>query len=233
MIDNPWLLFAVLPVAAYVIGSTPFGVIIARFRNVDLRSKGSGNVGATNVGRVLGKKWGFLCFFLDVGKGFGPVLAAGLLVRADAGAIPTGAQQASLLMVAFGAIAGHVFSFYLKFRGGKGVATSLGVVLGIFPYFTYAGLCAFAVWIVVTVVSRYVSLGSIIAAVAFVAFFAAFNFSNLGRLWPLGTFAAAMATLIIVRHRSNIARLLAGTESKIGSKRGKQGIETEVEDVST
>ena len=232
MIDNPLLLFAVLPLAAYVIGSTPFGVIIARFHKVDLRSKGSGNVGATNVGRVLGKKWGFLCFFLDVGKGIGPVLAAGLLVRDGAGGIPTGAQQASLLMVAFGAIAGHVFSFYLKFRGGKGVATSLGVVLGVFPYFTYPGLCAFAIWIVVTVTSRYVSLGSIVAAVAFVAIFAAMNFSDLGRLWPLGAFAAVMAALIIFRHRANIARLLAGTENKIGSKRGKRGIETKVEDVS-
>ena len=232
MIENPWLLFGVLPVAAYVIGSTPFGVIIARFHNVDLRSTGSGNVGATNVGRVIGKKWGFVCFFLDVAKGLGPALAAGLLVRADSEAIATSTQQASLLMVAFGAIAGHVFSFWLKFRGGKGVATSLGVVLGIWPYFTYPGLCAFAVWIAVTLATRYVSLGSIVAAVAFVALFAGFNAAELARLWPLGTFAAAMATLIIVRHRTNITRLLAGTESKIGSKRDKPVAETEVEDVS-
>lgn len=219
MIENPWILFVVLPLGAYAIGSTPFGVIIARFHKVDLRTKGSGNVGATNVGRVLGKKWGFVCFFLDVAKGLGPVLAAGLLVRADLAALPTGPQQASLLGVAFGAIAGHVFSFWLKFRGGKGVATSLGVVLGVFPYFTYAGLCAFAVWIAVTMASRYVSLGSIVAAAAFVGLFVTFNFADLGRLWPLGTFAGVMAALIILRHRGNIARLLAGTESKIGTKR--------------
>ena len=222
MIENPWILFAVMPLAAYVIGSTPFGVIIARCHGVDLRSRGSGNVGATNVGRVIGRAWGVVCFFLDVAKGLGPVLAAGLLAGPGLAAVPTMAQQAALLGAAFGAIAGHVFSFWLAFHGGKGVATSLGVVLGVFPYFTYAGLCAFAVWIAVTLISRYVSLGSIVAAGAFVGLFAAFNFAELGRLWPLGTFAGAMAALIIFRHRGNIARLLAGTENKIGSgSRGK------------
>ncbi len=219
MIDSPWILFVALPVAAYLIGSTPFGVIIARLHNVDLRSKGSGNVGATNVGRVIGAKWGLICFALDVAKGLAPVLIAVFLVRGGSGELPTAAQQGSLLGVAFGAIAGHVFSFWLKFRGGKGVATSLGVVLGVFPYFTYPGLCAFGVWIAVTAISRYVSLGSIVAAAAFVGLFAAFNAADLAALWPLGTFAAAMAALIIIRHRTNITRLLAGTESKIGAKR--------------
>ena len=164
MIDNPWILFAALPLAAYVIGSTPVGMIIAHYHNTDLRAKGSGNVGATNVGRVIGRKWGFLCFYLDVAKGFIPVLVASVLVRGDSADLPTATQQASMLGVAFGAIAGHVLSFWLKFRGGKGVATSLGVVLGVFPYFTYPGLCAFAIWIAVTLTTRYVSLGSIVAA---------------------------------------------------------------------
>jgi len=219
MIENPWILFALLPAAAYVIGSTPVGVIIAHFHNEDLRAKGSGNVGATNVGRVIGRKWGFFCFYLDVAKGLVPVLVASMLVCGESSALPTATQQASMLSVAFGAIAGHVFSFWLKFRGGKGVATSLGVVLGVFPYFTYPGLCAFAIWIAVTLISRYVSLGSIVAAAAFVALFAAFNFAHIAALWPLGTFAAVMAALIIVRHRTNITRLLAGTENKIGVKR--------------
>ncbi len=121
----------------------------------------------------------------------------------------------------FGAIAGHVFSLYLKFRGGKGVATALGVVLGIFPYFTYAGLCALGIWIAVTLISRYVSVGSMVAAVAFLPLFAAFNWppTRLWRdLWPLCAFAAAMVLLIVVRHRANIARLLRGQEDKIGSK---------------
>ena len=221
MTDNPVILLVVFPLAAYGIGATPFGVMLARLRGVDLRSVGSGNVGATNVGRALGRKWGYLCFFLDVGKGLAPVLAAGAILRTSAD-FPTLLHQASWLAVGFGAIAGHVFSFYLRFRGGKGVATALGVVLGIFPYFTYAGLAAFGVWVAVTLASRYVSLGSVVAAAAFLPLFVLINWLVLGRclarLWLLGVFAAVMAALIIVRHRSNIQRLLAGTESKIGQK---------------
>jgi glycerol-3-phosphate acyltransferase PlsY len=189
---------------------------------VDLRAVGSGNVGATNVGRALGAKWGYLCFFLDVAKGLAPVLAAGAILRTSAD-FPTLLHQASWLAVGFGTIAGHVFSFYLRFRGGKGVATALGVVLGIFPYFTYAGLAAFAVWVAVTWISRYVSLGSVVAAAAFLPLFLIINSlvlsESLDKLWPLGVFAAAMGALIIVRHRANIRRLLAGTESKIGRKK--------------
>ena len=209
------ILLVVLPLGAYVVGSTPFGVMIARARGVDLRKCGSGNVGATNVGRVLGRKWGLLCFFLDVAKGLAPVLAAGAVIGRSPDAL-TAMAQVLLLAVAFGAIAGHVFSFYLKFRGGKGVATSLGVVLGVFPYFTWPALAALGVWIAVALATRYVSLASMAAAVSFVVFFATFNFSRLAMVWPLGAFASAMAGLIIVRHRANIRRLLAGTENRIG-----------------
>lgn len=226
MIDSPVILLIVFPLAAYGIGSTPVGVVLARMRGVDLRKVGSGNVGATNVGRALGHKWGYVCFFLDVAKGLGPVMVTGAVLRAAAD-FPTLLHQASWLAVGAGAIAGHVFSFYLGFRGGKGVATALGVVLGIWPYFTYAGLAAFAVWVVVTLTSRYISLGSVAAAVAFLPLFVATNCLalgvELGTLWPLGLFAAAMAALILVRHRSNIKRLLAGTESKIGRTRESPG----------
>ena len=218
-IDSRWILLAAGPLAAYVIGSTPFGVLIARTRGVDLRKCGSGSVGATNVGRILGRPMGFLCFFLDVVKGLLPVLAAGALLKLDsASQSPSSLEQAIVLGVGCGAILGHVFSIYLGFRGGKGVATSLGVVLGVFPYFTWPGLAALGVWIVVTLVSRYVSLGSICAAVGFVVFFVLFNHARLAAVWPLGTFAAVMAALIILRHRTNIARLLAGTENRIGRK---------------
>ena len=216
MIDNPLVLFLLLPLAAYAIGSTPFGVLIARSRGVDLRKVGSGNVGATNCGRVLGRKWGYLCFFLDVSKGLGPVLLAGWLVRPDAGP-PGPSQQAAWLLTGCGAIGGHVFSFWLKFRGGKGVATALGVVLGVWPYFTCAGLIALGVWIAVTLASRYVSLGSIAAAGVFLPAFALLNWPPTD-LWPMGVFAASMIALIVVRHRTNIARLLKGTENKIGAK---------------
>lgn len=212
--------FAALPAAAYVIGSMPFGVIIARFCGVDLRIAGSGNVGATNVSRVLGRKWGYLCFALDVLKGFGPVLLVGFYLRGPAGEVLSEYRQAAWLAVAFGTIAGHVFSFWLKFRGGKGVATSLGVLLGFYPYFTWAGLAALAVWGAVVLIWRYVSLASITAAVAFPLLFVAVSLLigwDIGQLWLLLAFATAMAGLVVLRHRSNIARLLAGTENKIGS----------------
>jgi len=221
-IDSRWVLLAAGPLVAYVVGSTPFGVIIARTRGVDLRKCGSGNVGATNVGRVLGRPMGFLCFFLDVAKGLLPVLAAGLWLRSASGR-PSALEQTILLGVGCGAILGHVFSFYLRFHGGKGVATSLGVVLGVYPYFTWPGLAALGVWIAVTLISRYVSLGSICAAAGFVVFFAIFNHARLGAVWPLGAFAAVMATLIVARHRTNIVRLLAGTENRIGKKPAPPG----------
>jgi len=218
MSEHPLILLAVLPAVAYVIGSTPFGVLIARAGGVNLRRVASGNVGATNVARAVGRKWGYLCFFLDVSKGLVPTLLTVLWLGEGSGG-PSLLHQAAWLGVGSGAIVGHVFSFYLGFRGGKGVATALGVVLGIFPYLTWPGLCAFALWIAVTLSSRYVSLGSIVAAAAFVPLFAAFNWPPTA-LWPLGVFAAAMAALILLRHSSNIARLLSGNENKIGAARG-------------
>lgn len=232
MTAGPLIRFVVLPLAAYVIGATPFGVILARARGVDLRRVGSGNVGATNVARVLGRKWGFLCFALDVLKGLLPVALAGALLRPAAGQIPSPADQAAWLAVGLGAVLGHVFSFYLGFRGGKGVATALGVVLGMYPYFTGAGLVALGLWVAVTLISRYVSVGSIVAAVAFVPLFAAFNHGELGQLWPLVIFAAAVAALIVVRHRGNIRRLLKGTESKIGRRQTDQSAAGEPPDAA-
>ena len=224
MIENPCILLIAFPLMAYVIGATPFGPILARFHGVNLREHGSGNVGATNVGRTLGRRWGMLCFGLDVLKGLVPVLLAKLLgpVVIDAQA-PSLLSQFAWLAVGFCAILGHVMSFWLRFRGGKGVATSLGVVLGVFPYFTFAGLAALGVWIAVVLLTRYISLASIVAAGAFVAMFAGINWFALGLaprdLWPLGSFAAIMAILIIYLHRGNIRRLIAGTESKVNVRR--------------
>lgn len=234
-----WIVF---PSAAYLAGSIPFGFIIGKLKGVDMRTAGSGNVGATNVGRVLGRGWGYLCFVLDVLKGFIPVFLVAMIFR---GAIiegppyfgfhgerldfdcllrvgTTGLElQLLWLLVGCGAILGHVFPVWLKFKGGKGVATSLGVVLGFYPYFTWAGLAAFGLWIVTVLIWRYVSLASIVAAIAFPWLFMAaclvFDWP-LTKLWPLLAFAAVMACLVIVRHRTNIARLKAGTENKIGRR---------------
>jgi glycerol-3-phosphate acyltransferase PlsY len=227
MIENPYILLIVFPLTAYVIGATPFGPILARFRGVNLREHGSGNVGATNVGRTLGRRWGMLCFGLDVLKGLGPVLLARLLGPAvGAGQAPSLLGQFAWLAAGFGAILGHVMSFWLGFRGGKGVATSLGVVLGTFPYFTWAGVGALGIWVLVVLITRYVSLASIIAVAAFVVMFAGINWFVLGLtprdLWPLGSFAAAVAVLITYLHRGNIRRLLAGTESKVNIRSSRE-----------
>jgi len=205
-------LAAAMIVAAYLAGSVPFGVIVARAKGVDLRKVGSGNVGATNVARTLGKRWGYLVFGLDMLKGLLPVALAGVWLAPDRP--PSPPQQGLWLGVGLAVIAGHVFSIFLGLRGGKGVATALGVVLGIYPYFTWAGLAAFALWVAVLLVSRYVSLASIVAALAFGPLLVVFNLRQAGRLWPLMTFAAAIIVLILVRHRTNVRRLLAGTENR-------------------
>ncbi len=219
-LDHPAVLYGLLPAAGYLFGATPFAYLLARARGVDLRKVGSGNIGATNLGRACGRSWGFLCFFLDLAKGLVPVLAVGLMLRNQPG-FPKVSHQAAWLATGCGCILGHVFPIWLKFRGGKGVATSLGVVLGVWPYFTLAGLGALGIWIVVTLVSRYVSLGSVVAAIAFLPLFLAINglvigFSETLDFWPMMVFAGAMVLLIIVRHRSNIVRLARGTENRIG-----------------
>lgn len=221
MMHHPLIWFGLFPLAGYFIGSIPFGVLIARMRGVDLRKVGSGNVGATNVVRSVGRGWGYLCFLLDLLKGFLPSLAVGLLLG-TCGTTPTAAQQGAWLTVGAACVAGHVFPVWLKFKGGKGVATSLGVVLGMYPYFTLPGVIVFGIWIVVTLVSRYVSLGSIVACTAFVPVFAVLHWNDLEKLWPLTVFACVIIFLILWRHRTNIQRLLAGTEHKIGKKTGSQ-----------
>jgi glycerol-3-phosphate acyltransferase PlsY len=205
--------------ASYIIGATPFGMIISRLKGVDLRKSGSGNIGATNVGRVLGRRWGYLCFLLDLAKGLAPVVAAGMI--SDFAGMSFLLKQFVWLAAGLGAILGHVFTFWLAFRGGKGVATALGVVLGVFPYLTLPGLAAFGIWIAVTLITRYVSVGSIAAALAFAPLFVVMNYRTIGELAPLATFAGLMILLILARHLTNMRRLLAGVENKIGSKAGR------------
>jgi len=216
-----YTIFTVAIIAAYLLGSIPFGIIIARAYGKDLRSIGSGNIGATNVARALGRKWAYVCFLLDVLKGLGPMLITMFIVNRLS--TETQREQAVFiwlwLAVGIAAILGHIFPLYLKFKGGKGVATSLGAALGLWPYYTICALVAFGVWVVVVLIWRYVSLASIAASITFpaVLFIAillktSWDFIN---LWPLLIAATAIPLMVILRHRENIKRIIAGTESKV------------------
>jgi acyl phosphate:glycerol-3-phosphate acyltransferase len=215
------VLFVLFPIVGYLLGSVPVGVLIGLSRGVNIRKQGSGNIGATNVSRILGRKWGKICFFLDISKGLIPVLLVLFYLRAI-GQVESGKMsliaQGAILLTGAACILGHIFSIFLRFRGGKGVSTWLGVLLGIWPYFTLTAAFVLAVWVAVWGMTRYVSLASINAAIAFPLGFLVLVYQikswELRQLWLLFAFSCLMAALIIFRHRSNIARLLAGTESR-------------------
>jgi glycerol-3-phosphate acyltransferase PlsY len=213
-----WWLVGFIPVA-YLVGSIPFGLLVGLAKGVDPRAAGSGNIGATNLGRLLGGKFFAIVFTLDLLKGMLPVVAAGAMLRFRA----TSWQEYLLwLSVGAAAIVGHMFSIFLKFKGGKGVATSAGVLLGVFPYFTLPGMVAVAVWGIVFQASRYVSLASIVGAIAFpLAYFGvglALGWPVLGDQWPLLGFATLIPAMIVYKHRGNIARLRAGTENRFAKR---------------
>jgi glycerol-3-phosphate acyltransferase PlsY len=203
----------VLTVAAYLLGSIPFGLIIARAHGMDLRRIGSGNIGATNVSRALGRPWAMVCFALDCLKGLVPMVIAGMLIDQ----ITVGALW-RWLGVGCAAIIGHVFPVYLWFKGGKGVATSLGVIIGLYPYLTVPGMVILVIWLGSLMMWRYVSLASILAAVAFpIVLVAAIRVRpdwHFAVLWPLLVIACAIAILVVVRHAENIKRLLEGSEGR-------------------
>ena len=205
---------------AYLLGSIPFAFLVAKaVRGIDVRTVGSGNVGATNDGRVMGWKWGIFVFALDVLKGFGPTAAAWVLVQRPLVDF-SGGREVLVLPVALtglAAIAGHNWPIFLRFKGGKGVATSGGVFLAIFPW---GLLIALGVWFATVAVTRYVSVGSMAAGVAFFICAIGLQADPFGGGKYLTSFAALAAVLSIVRHRSNIRRLSQGTESKVGRKKG-------------
>jgi glycerol-3-phosphate acyltransferase PlsY len=213
-----YAVFAAAIVAAYLLGSVPFAFLIAWAYGKDLRTIGSGNIGATNLARAVGRKWGYLCFGLDMLKGLAPMVIVGAVIG-----VPENPGFLSLwLLVGLAAILGHVFPVYLRFKGGKGVATSFGVALGLWPYFTVSAIIALAVWVAVVLIWHYVSLASICAAVSFpitlaLGMLAVPNWHSTN-LWPLLIAAVVIPILVIVRHRENIHRLAAGTESKVRSR---------------
>ncbi|MBN1817925.1 MAG: glycerol-3-phosphate 1-O-acyltransferase PlsY [Sedimentisphaerales bacterium] len=211
---NAW--FLLLIPATYLLGSVPFGLLMARAKGIDLRNVGSGNIGATNVSRALGRKWAYVCFVLDCCKGLGPMLLGGLLIQHEAISI---VSLFLWLAVGCAAILGHIFSVYLKFTGGKGAATGMGVMLGLYPFYTIPGLITFMIWVVLVLLFRYISLATIIGSAAFpislaivIALLDSWTFAS---LWPLVLVAAIIAILVIIRHAENIKRLLEGSEAKV------------------
>jgi glycerol-3-phosphate acyltransferase PlsY len=199
-----------IAVIAYLLGSIPFGLIlVGLFRKEDIRTLGSGNIGATNVVRSGAKGLGAATFFLDGAKGYVAVYIAGMIMHGSSHGIP--ALQNASALAAICAVLGHVFPVWLRFKGGKGVATAFGVVLVLSPL---AALVALGVFILVFALSRYVSLASILAVIAFPVF-ALLVFAVPRSLISDGAIIG-IPLLVVIKHHKNIARLVQGTEYRFG-----------------
>ena len=193
------LIWAIWIVGAYLIGSIPFGYLIGRMRGVDVRTVGSKNIGATNVYRTVGHKWGVLAFFCDFLKGFLPAFLALRLASSVNENLP--------ICVGLACVIGHTLTVFMKFRGGKGVATAFGMMVALA---TYPALLAFAVFVVTVWLSHYISLGSMLAAATLAVLVWFFPV-----LLAMRVIAALIAVFVIYKHKSNIDRLVHGCENKI------------------
>lgn len=200
--EDSWIRGVLLVVFGYLLGSVPFGILVTRLfvRNVDLREAGSGNIGATNVERTAGRAAGILTLALDAGKGVVPMVLTYMLIGED---------YLWLSLVGGAVFLGHVFSIYLRFKGGKGVATALGVILSLSSVTTFLLIVLF---VLVVYFTRYVSLGSLCAAVALPILMALLGPPSRYCV----TLSLLIAFLVIYNHRENIHRLLNGQERKFG-----------------
>lgn len=200
------MLRLILLIASYLLGSIPFGFLIARgAKGIDIRHFGSGNIGATNVFRVVGKAWGILVFILDFLKGFLPLLAVKIFIPQ--------APNYIFILAAFLAVGGHNWTPFLKFKGGKGVATSFGAVSGlslIFPKLGMILILTICSWVIFFLIFRYVSLASIIASFTFFMF--SLIFSQPGEIKIASFF---LFIFIIIRHYKNIKRLIDKKEHRL------------------
>jgi glycerol-3-phosphate acyltransferase PlsY len=196
--------FAAVVIGSYLIGSIPCGLILGRLRGVDVREYGSGKTGTANVLRTIGKKAAAVALVCDLLKGVIAVIIARYVLGSPVGEMAAG----------FAAVAGHDWSIFIKFKGGRGVATSVG---GLFVMAPLAGVGGIAVFVLVIALSRYVSLGSIVGALAGVAIMVALT--ALARApWEYLVYTGVVVALIVFQHRDNIGRLLSGSENKLGQK---------------
>ena len=202
-------------IVAYLVGSIPFGLIAGKLvKGVDIRVLGSRNIGATNAARVIGWKWFPVVLLLDAAKGAGPCLAGHFLIQT--------ARADLVLFAAIGALLGHFFSIYIGFKGGKGVATGLGVVLVITAApWPLAALCALGVFALVLLATRYVGIASVVSAVSIPLFYYVW-LGNAALIEPLMwrfVLLIVVALFVVIKHRGNIRRVIAGEEPRIGKKR--------------
>jgi acyl phosphate:glycerol-3-phosphate acyltransferase len=198
-----------LIITIYLLGAIPFGFLMGRLNGIDIRQKGSGNIGATNVFRVLGKSWGIACFFLDFAKGF---LAAGVVPSLILGEEVVAAHPTLPLLAGAVAILGHNWPVWLHFKGGKGIATSAGVIAAVAPLSLLSGL---ALWLVCMLLTRIVSVSSITAALGV----AVSGWIFYGGSPVVAGILTALGVVAILRHRANIRRLLKGEEPRFGRKK--------------
>lgn len=199
------MIYVIFAVVAYLCGSIPFGFLIGKMRGVDVRTLGSKNIGATNVYRTVGHKWGFLAFFCDFLKGFVPTLLAKLLCPE----VPYLAIMTGVLCVV-----GHMWTCFMKFKGGKGIATGFGMLVALIPWMV---LTAFGIFVVTVWISHYISLGSILAAAFLLVavWFPILGNPGYASDLPQCILVAVVAAFAIWKHRTNIGRLIKGCENKI------------------
>jgi acyl phosphate:glycerol-3-phosphate acyltransferase len=203
--------YMVTALSGYLLGSIPTGFLVAQARGIDIRAVGSGNIGATNVLRALGKPAGVFVLFMDALKGWLAVVPLSQLVLLAFGlSSDAGAREVGAIIAGVSAILGHNFTCWLHFKGGKGIATSAGVLLALVPW---ALLTILIIWIIVFASTRYVSLGSVAAAAA-LPFATWATHESITKIVVTG----AMSALAIYKHKGNIQRLLNGTEARFGSK---------------
>jgi len=208
-------MLAAIAVLSYLFGSIPVGWLVGRARGVDLFAAGSGNIGATNAARVLGRNAGLLVFLLDLLKGALPVLAVTQLSES-----PIAAKEMAKVVAAAAVFVGHLFPVFLRFRGGKGVATGAGTVLVLAPI---PAMAAVATWLLVVLASRFVSLASIAAVTILVAVrLLTVMLSEV--TWPATSYCLVGTLLVIARHRTNMVRLIHGTENRIGDGPMRQSL---------
>lgn len=200
---------------SYLFGAIPWGFVIGKAKGIDIREHGSKNIGSTNVTRTLGKKWGMLCFVLDFLKGFLPSFIAIFILPKYLGITGNYADVCVILAIV-GSFIGHIFPIYLKFKGGKGVATGAGALLALTPLAVVIGL---AMWFIIFKISRYVSVASILAAAIVAVLTCVFSVSN---IYPISIthqiFVAIICLIAIIKHKTNIVRLLNGTENRFEKK---------------